>query len=72
MNNEEVLAMYEDMFGEKPFILNTVSQNDPRYIEMVNEAIFEGKKIDEKLLNKYFNNNYDVIRKTGFEKFKKN
>ena len=61
MTGKELMELYEELFGEEPMILTTVSTEDEKYKEMIGYCNIMGTPLSDEIITKFFGNNYDVI-----------
>lgn len=60
-SSEFVLKEYFLKFGDFPPLLTTTTYENPKYVELMKEAIISGEPITLEKLGLYFYNDYDVI-----------
>ena len=67
-SSEFILKEYFLKFGEFPPLLMTTTYENPKYVELMKEAIIFGEPITLEKLGLYFYNNYDIIEENkGFD-----
>ena len=73
MTGQELIDMYEDLFGEEPMRLVTVSTENQNYKDMIGYCNLMGTPLTDEIIVKFFGSKYDVIRpkKGNFKQFKK-
>lgn len=73
MNGQELVNLYEELFGQEPIRFPTVSIEDKNYKEMIGYCNLMGTPLTDEIILKFFNNNYDLVNtpKNNFSQFKK-
>lgn len=73
MSGEELIELYMLFFGEEPMRITTVDIDNPTYKDMIAYCNLMGTPLNDEIIAKFFNNNYDLIHqpKPNFSQFKK-
>jgi NRPS condensation-like uncharacterized protein len=73
MSGQELVELYEQLFGTQPMRLTTVSIEEENYKKMIAYCNITGQPLNDAIITKFFHNNYDIVypEKNSFSQFKK-